>query len=301
MLLLSAFSWTSCAKRNSGAAIRLGIMPDADSLPFILAKEEGLFKREGVDVELVRFSSATERDAAIQAGLVDGAVSDILAAAFLTAGGFDFVVTSVTDGRYGIASSPQSRITSIKLLKGKTVGISTNTIIHYISETLLANAALPKESYSIEAIPSMPVRLEMLLSGQIDAAGLPEPFLSAALARGASLLASSDEAGLDAAVMVFSKSFLDRHLPDVKKLYHAYDDARQRINEDSEELRAFLVEKAGFPEDARWTYNFVAYRKPGLPEARQVDAVLDWLNSQKLLPREVKSRELLDGRAVAGW
>lgn len=297
----SALSMHSCAKRDPGAPIRLGIMPDTDSLPFMVAADEGLFTREGIAVELISFSSAQEREAAIQAGQLDGAISDLLAAAFAAAGGFDMVVTSVTDGRYGIASAPGSGIKSAAQLKGKSIAMSTNTIIQYAVDSLTVRAGIPAGGYQLQAVPKMPVRMEMLLAGQVDAAGLPEPFLSLAAARGATVVSSSDEAGLDAAVVVFSRAFLDARLADVKKLYHAYDDARQRINADPDKYRPFLVEKAAFPEEVRWSYKFVAYRKPSLPAPSQVEAVLAWLNERKLLAREVKARELVDERAVAGW
>lgn len=64
-------------------------MPDIDSIPFIIAQEKGYFKEEGVDVELQYFKSAMDRDSALQSGNLDGGVSDMLAAGFAKAGGFD--------------------------------------------------------------------------------------------------------------------------------------------------------------------------------------------------------------------
>lgn len=299
--LLALLALASCARKPAGAPIRLGIMPDADSLPFMVAADEGFFTREGIQVELVSFANAQERDAAIQAGRLDGAISDLLAAAFAVAGGFDMAVTSVTDGRYGIAAAPGSKIEKASALKGASIGMSTNTIIQYAVDSLLAASGVPSGAYTVTAIPKMPVRMEMLLAGKVDAAGLPEPFLSVAAARGARIVATTDAAGIDAAVVLFFRAFLDTRLADVKKLYHAYDDARQSINADPDKYRDFLIEKASFPEEARYAYKFVAYRKPSLPSESQVEAVLAWLGERKLLSRELKAREILDGRAVAGW
>jgi len=301
LLALALLPLASCARTEESSPIRLGIMPDADSLPFMVAADEGLFTREGIEVELVSFANAQERDAAMQSGRLDGTISDLLAAAFSAAGGFDVVVTSVTDGRYGIAAAPGSAAAAPADLKGKSIGMSTNTIIQYAVDSLMAEAGVPSDAWTTTAVPKIPVRMEMLLAGQVDAAGLPEPFLSVAAARGARILATTDEAGIDAAVVLFFKRFVDGHLADVKKLYHAYDDARQRINADPDKYRDFLVEKASFPEEARASYSFVAYRKPSLPAESQVEAVLEWMNARGLLSREIKAREMLDGRAVAGW
>ncbi len=298
---LLAVSASSCAAKRPAAPLRLGIMPDADSLPFLVAETEGLFGKRGVEVELVSFANAQERDAAVQAGRLDGAVSDVLAAAFLAAGGFDTRITSATDGRYGIAAAPGSGIASAAGLAGRRVGLSTNTIIQYSVDAVVGAAGLAPDAYTAVAIPKMPVRMEMLLAGQVDAAGLPEPFLTTAVERGAALVGTTEQFHIDAAVVVFSEAVLNARLKDVRRLYEAYADAAARINAAPESYRAFLVEKARFPEDAARAYRFVTYRKPTLPPLGQVEAAVSWLAERGLLSKPVDPSGLLDDRAVAAW
>lgn len=286
----------SCSVNKNEEAIRLGIMPDVDSLPFLVSEKEGLFNKHGVNVELVSFSSAQERDAAFQAGRIDGAISDLLAAVLLSAGAYDIKITSVTDGRYGIATAPGANIASIKELEGKKVGLSNNTIIQYSVDYITKKAGLEANLYIPIAIPKMPIRMEMLLSGQIDAAGLPEPFLSLAKARGANILATSREYDLDAAVVVFNKKYLDKNISKVKKLYAAYSEAAEKINFSSSSYRSFLVSNAAFPEDAARAFEFVKYRKPVLPSLEQVDAVIAWLGAKGLLDKAMPAGSLLDDR-----
>jgi len=107
------------AATSAAAPLRVGVLPDADSLPLLVARAEGIFAAEGIDAELVSFKTAVERDAALQAGAIDGAVSDLLAVAFASRAGFDIKATSLTDGRYGILVSPGSRIPSLAGLAGK--------------------------------------------------------------------------------------------------------------------------------------------------------------------------------------
>jgi NitT/TauT family transport system substrate-binding protein len=225
----------------------------------------------------------------------------MLAAAFLVAGGFDVRVTSASDGRYGIAAAPGSGIRTAADIRGKRVGMSTNTIIQYSVDAILGAAGVPMDAYTAVAIPRMPVRMEMLLAGQVDAAGLPEPLLTAAVQRGATLVGTSDEFGIDAAVMLFSKSALDTRLNDVKKLYKAYAEAAARIGAKEDSYRAFLVEKAAFPAEVRDAYRFVEYRTPALPDTAQIDSAINWLTSRGLLSRKLAASDLVDGRAVAGW
>jgi NitT/TauT family transport system substrate-binding protein len=288
-------------QQEASAPLRLGIMPDADSLPLMLARDEGLFEREGLRAELINFSNPQERDAAIQAGKVDGVISDLLAAAFLAAGGFDFKVSSVTDGRYGIVASPRSGIKSLGELRGKRIGLSANTIIQYTVDAQLAAAGVSMNEYEAVAVPRMPLRLEMVLEGQIEAASLPEPLLTAAAAQGAVLLSTTDATGIDAGVLLFSKKTLDARLDSVKALYRAYYQAASMINANPDAYRNYLVEKAAFPLAVKDAYRFVSYRKPSLPDASQIQRALDWLKNRKLLDAALTYEDMVDGRAIAEW
>jgi NitT/TauT family transport system substrate-binding protein len=283
------------------APLRIGILPDADSLPLMVAEAEGLYAKEGVEVLIVPFSNPQERDAAFQAGRLDGAISDLLAAAFFIAGGFEVRVASATDGRYGIVAAPGSGIQNAAALRGKKIGLSKNTIIQYGVDALLASRGLSMDAYDAVAVPKIPVRLEMVLAGQIDAAGLPEPMLTAAVQRGAVLVATTDEANIDAGVLLFGKAVMDTRLDEVRRFYKAYAAACAGINGNTDGYRSFLVEKAAFPAEIRTSFRFVSYRKPVLPQIQQVESVLEWLKARKLLSKELRPSGMLDGRAVQGW
>lgn len=300
LLPIALFAATA-AVSAAAAPLRFGILPDADSLPFMVASDEGIFAAQGVEVELVRFANPQERDAAFQAGRLDGAISDLLAAAFFAAGGFDARVISRTDGRYGIVASPASGIKSAAGLRGKKIGLSTNTIIQYSVDALLGAAGIPMAAYEAVSVPRIPVRLELVLSGGIDGAGLPEPLLTAAVARGAVLVATTEESHIDAGVVLFSKRIIDRRLEELRAFYRAYAAACERINGRQDAYRSYLVEKAGFPAEIRDTYRFVRYLSPALPETVQVQGALDWLTARGLLSKALGPAELLDGRAVAGF
>jgi NitT/TauT family transport system substrate-binding protein len=285
------------------APLKVGIFLDIDSMPLLAARDEGFFAREGVAVELVVFQNPQERDAALQAGRLDGAVSDLLAAAFFAAGGFDYKITSLTDGRYGIVGSPLSENRSLAGLRGRRIALSTNTIIQYTVETLLAEAGIPHNAYEAVSTPRMPLRLELVLSGQVEAAGLPDPLLSAAVARGAPLLALIDTSGpspVDPGVILFSKKILDTRLEEVRRFYRAFYRAALRINANQEAYRDYLVEKVNFPRELKETYRFITYRRPALPALSQLEKVFVWLRERKLLTADLMAAELLDSRPVDG-
>ncbi|MDR1428933.1 MAG: ABC transporter substrate-binding protein [Spirochaetaceae bacterium] len=282
--------------------LRVGIFLDIDSLPLLAARDEGFFTREGVAVELVVFQNPQERDAALQAGRLDGAVSDLLAASFFAAGGFDYKITSLTDGRYGIVGSPFSENRGLAGLRGKRVALSTNTIIQYTVDTLFAEAGIPI-SYEPVSVPRMPLRLELVLSGQVEAAGLPDPLLSAAVSRGAPLLAvidTSNASPIDPGVILFSKRILDSRLEDVRRFYRAFYRAGRSINANQEAYRDYLVEKVNFPRELKDSYRFISYRRPSLPDPSQLEKVFAWLRERRLLAVNLRPEDLLDSRPVDG-
>jgi NitT/TauT family transport system substrate-binding protein len=288
---LAALAASTLAAQGGPWTLKVGIMPDADSLPLMVAEAEGRFAAEGVFVSLVPFKSPIERDAAFQAGAVDGIIGDSLAAALAVQGGFAVRIASLTDGRYGLVAAPGSGIDSPARLKGLPIGVSTNTIIQYAVDSFMTKAGVARPDIVYLAIPKMPLRLEMVVSGQVKAAALPEPLLTVAQVRGARLLAASDDSGLNAGVLIFSKRIMDERLAELSLMYRAYWKAARAIN-------AFLAEKAGFPEEARTAYRFVRYARPRLPAEADVAAVLSWMRAVGLLEKDLRPSDLLDGRAI---
>ncbi|PKL05823.1 MAG: hypothetical protein CVV53_07480 [Spirochaetae bacterium HGW-Spirochaetae-9] len=300
VFLLLASSLLANAQTGS-KPVRLGVFADADSLPFMLCETDGLFAKEGVAVELLRFQSAVERDSAFQAGAVDGVITDVLAVMLAVQGGFPVRITSLTDGRYGIAVAPGLAVASLKELAGKPIGISSNSVIHYMVDSLMAAAGVAASGINLIPIPKMPVRLETMLAGQTAAAGMPEPFLTTARVRGAKIIASTDDYGLGVGVLAFSGGFLSSRTGDVEKIYRAYWEAAQRINADPDAYRTLLMKKAGFSEEAAKAYRFVVYKKPRLPGLDDIDKAASWLSAKGLLKKSIDTASLLDGRPIENF
>ena len=126
--------------------LRFGILPVVDTLPLLVGQDAGTFSDQGIDLEVVSFQSALERDAALQAGKIDGYFGDILNTLLLVQSGQPVKIlttafhTHPKHRMFGIATAPGSGITSIDQLKGKEMAISRATIIEYVLD---APAALP--------------------------------------------------------------------------------------------------------------------------------------------------------------
>ena len=299
---LAALSLQAGARRETASRpLQVGLVPAVDALPLMLANDRGYFAEEGVDVNLVLFPNPQEMDAAVQAGHLDGAILNLLGAIFLNAGGFDYKVTSITNGRFGIVASPQSGITSLAGLKGAQVGVFLNQMIHYIVDSLLESDGVSPSEYEAVAVPNILLRLEMVLGGLLDAACLPEPLLTAAVAQGAVLLATTDNTGLESGVLVFSGKVLNNRLNEVQAFYRAYYKAAMEINADPDHFRDYLVEQAGFPPSVRDTFQFVKFTEPILPDDNQINRSLNWLTTRGLLNIELSPSDVTDSRAISEW
>jgi NitT/TauT family transport system substrate-binding protein len=263
--------------------IRIGILPDADSLPFMVADHQQLFIQHKAPVELVLFHSPVERDAAFQAGRIDGFIGDTLAALFLENGGTDISITSTTSGRYGIAASPNSGISSIEELKNESIGVSTNTIIEYAVHALFNDAGISGDSVEVTAIPKMPIRMELLLQGTIKAACLPEPLYSLVLAQGAVPVADTSQLSSAPGILIFTAQTVSERSTDLQLIYRAYQQAAEQIDANPESFRDFLIEQAGFPAPVRDSYEFVTYGTVHVPDTQEISPVADWMLSRNLI------------------
>ena len=69
--------------------LKIGVMPAVDTAPIYLAEEKGYFDELGLDLEIIRFNNAGERQTALQTNTIDGAMTDLIAVATNVDGGFD--------------------------------------------------------------------------------------------------------------------------------------------------------------------------------------------------------------------
>lgn len=284
----------------AAAPLKFGVLNDISSLPYLVADDEGLFAQAGVDVQLVRFQSAVERDAALQAGAVDGAIGDLLGAALAREQGFKLMAVASTEGRYVLLGAPGQKLT-LKGLAGQSIGGSTNTIIHFMVSRMLTGAGVAPSDVNLLSVPKMPVRLEMLLQGQLKAASIPDPLAAVALSRGATLLGDSDRLNEDPAVILFNQPFVDANAPKIAAFLAAGDRAGKAINADHDRYWKFLVDKAGFPDGVKTWFVFPSYRPPRLPSDAAVASVTAWLKDRGLVKTAWTSADLVDRRVLTAW
>lgn len=309
VLLLSAIiALSGCAKdkkeepapkQGQMQTLTIGLMPDVDSIPFIIAQEKGYFQEEGLNVTLRHFKSAMERDSALQSGHLDGVISDMLAEAFAKAGGFDTVITSLTTGSYKLVINKNEAADTVQGLRGKEVAISKNTIIDYVTDKIASDGGLAPNELNKVVIPQIPARLEMLQNGKIAAATLPEPMATVAVKNGAKVIKTSEQLALNPGVLIFTTKSVGEKEKEIQAMYRAYSKAIDYLaREPMENYIDLIIEKGGFPQDVKGSLVLPQYKKAAAPEQKDIDDVIDWLRTRQLIQTKYTYPELVDTRFV---
>ena len=284
---------------NEIREISVGLLPDVDSVPFVIADLKGYYDEEGVVVSLKQFKNPVDRDTAFQAGETDAVISDLLAAALSVNGGFKVKAVSLTNGSYKLLTAPGSAADSIAELKGMGLGISKNTIIEYATDKMLRSGGLTDADIKKEIIPQIPVRLEMLQGGKIDGATLAEPLATISVTAGCSVLTSTDKLGINPGILLIGEDFLSENSEAVVAMYRAYNKAVDYLN--SAERADYIddvIEAMGFPPAARDVMELPAYTRAEAPPAKEVAEVTAWLYERGLIAEEYSYDELVEASCL---
>jgi NitT/TauT family transport system substrate-binding protein len=243
-----------------------------------------------LDVEIVKFQSAIERDAALTSGEVNVVLTDPLAVILLRNGGVDVKIVSLClgktpqEGVFTILAAPNSSITKLEDLEGKKIAISSNTIIEYVTDRMLGDLRAEK----IE-IKSIPLRLQTLLEGKVDAATLPEPLASLAILKGAKKIIS--DADLSESVSHTVIVFKSDAMGDVDKFLAAYDEAVEQINANPAKYRQKFLEIGRVPKPLAESYKMPKYPKSEVFPREFYEGYLEWATQKKLIEESIPYEE----------
>lgn len=260
--------------------LTLGMLPTLDGLPFHIAKAQGIYDSLGLDLTILSFNSAYDRDAAFQFKSMDGMITDYPSAVTLQAiHHTDLGIILKHDGYFCFIVSKESGINQLKELKEKNIAVSHNTIIEYATGQLLNKAGISQAEVNKPEIAQLPLRLQMLQYDQIDASFLPDPAASIAMnARHRSLI-STQELGIDFTVTAFSREAINEKRREIELLITGYNLGIDYIKMHSQkEWKQVLIE-IGVPENLTGLIALPVYRKAERPSADALDKAVTWLKT----------------------
>ena len=290
---------SSTPKEEENVTLNFGAMGSIDTIPFVIAQEKGYFKEEGINVNLELFTAAKDRDAALQAGQLDGVLADETAIAIYQNSDIDMQITGSTTGYWTLVATEQSGINSLEDLKGKKIGISENTMIEYLADDITKSNGITSEDFEKVAIPAMPARLEALRNNQIDAAILPAPFNETAIADGGVEIETITNDDIMISATAFLNDIIEQQPEAIQGFYRAYDKAVDYINStDIKEYEDIVIKTVGYSEDTRGNIILPTFKYNYLPAEEKVQKVFDWATAKGLLTKDITSKDVLNNIAT---
>ena len=239
---------------------KLAIMNAVHDLPVLVARDNGFFKDEGLDIEFVTtpgmaqhttshkvvFDSIFERplDSVYNEGGIDqfrmcewGIMKRAVEAQAEGLRSRKIVALGAAMSSFAIVVKGDSDVYEPEQLKNKAIAVTPNNGSHFVTLKLM-EGFLAKEFIKTTGAGSMMKRLEALHAGQVAAVSLMEPWISVAQKQGLRILIESHSTRSEAAGD-------DLDGPTLKKIFSAQTRAVKLIEKDPTPYVHYLVAETG--------------------------------------------------------
>lgn len=304
LLILFGLALPACAPAAGPTTLKIAVLPVIDALPMYVAQQEGLFEKHKVSVEFIPVASAPERDQLIAAGQADGMINEALSTAFYNKDEvrvqivrYARAATSET-ALFSILASGKGEIDSPEKLRGVEIGISEGTVIDYLTDRLLQAEGFAQSEIKTIAVPKIPDRLNLLGTGELQAATLPEPAVSLALQQGARLiLDDTRRPEYSFSTIAFRKAIIDQSPEAVRGFLAAIEEATALINADPSKYSQVLVDQKVVPQPLAGSFKVPTFVTASVPTSAQWEDMLAWAKENGLLSQDVS----YDGSVNAGF
>lgn len=306
-ILTVVLSLLGCAPQatptSQPATLKVVALPILDTMPVLVAQQQGLFSKYNLTVEFIPAGSAPERDQLVAAGQADGMLNEVLSALY-----FNKESARVQVVRYAraatkdaalftLVANPNSGVKSVADLKGKSVGISEGTIIQYVTERLLTAEGVNPQEVKLTSVPKIDARLALVKSGELDAAVLPEPLASVAVKEGSvAIISDAAYPQYSFSTWTFRNEVLKNNPEAVKRFLLALEDAVALINADPAraEWKQLLVENKILPAPLAETFVVPPFVTAGVPTEEQFMDTLTWAKEKGFLKADQTYQDVIN-------
>ncbi|MDR3298886.1 MAG: ABC transporter substrate-binding protein [Candidatus Accumulibacter sp.] len=172
--------FAALAGSASAESLKVGYLPAIGHGKYFIAYEQGFFKQENLDVELVEFQNSADGINAVIAGKLDtGSFSTPAPLLFYSKGSDIKIVGGIMgqDGSVIIKPEKAGEIRTIADLRGKKVATVRLASSDAVLRTALKEARIDwKKDLEIFELKNPPAVIESVKSGQVDAGVVWGPF-----------------------------------------------------------------------------------------------------------------------------
>lgn len=221
-----------------------------ENMPFLVAKEKGLFEKEGVQVELFHFKGGGEFVSGFATGKVHLGFTSFASALRGMVRGVPIRIVAQTSHfpvYWGLMVRPDSPIKSIKDLKpGARISITTEGgLTHYVALLMLQQAGLDVGQATLVPLGAGPQMPAALRAGQIDAAVVWSPVGPELQRAGAGRYVAKLTDLLPAFTfsgVVASQDFIQKDPESIRKILRAYRKGLAWMRESPEETVKLMAQ-----------------------------------------------------------
>ena len=147
---------------------------------------------------------------------------------------------------------------------------------------------------TVDEVPALPTRLEMLLHGQASGAVLPDPFVSMALEEGMNQLVTTHDLGINPFVFAFRREVTEENLEALHAFYRGINRAVDFLNTaQPESFMDMLIETVGYPEHLRDSLVLPVFPPYVVPRPEIVQDVLGFTHARGLATQEFTLEQLI--------
>jgi NitT/TauT family transport system substrate-binding protein len=280
--------------------LSLGYIPISNFLTAYVAKDQGFFEKNGLDVTLIPINQGNTGVAGIVSQSVE--ISTPTPTTFLQAvdSGVDLVIDASTHlyptpNKVGVLVSDDSTIKDAKDLVGKKVGVNGIGGMQYVllQGWLTRHGVDPKSVTYIEV--SFPQMADALKAKQIDAITISEPFYQRVLQAGTGRLLVDLQADIPAGTLgtiyVSTADWAKSNPETIKAFRAALEQAADFIRKNPDEAKQSLVKHAQMPKKLLDLVNVPNVTV--MPTASQLAFWIDLMKNEKLISGPIDANSLI--------
>ena len=293
--------------------VRVGLSAiSATSGSLWVAEEKGLYKKHGIDAELIVLGGGGAR---VVSSLIAGDIQ------FSNGGGDAVVRASLKGADVALVASPlmtglqrmmaRSDVKSAGELRGKKIGITRfGSASHWVLQLMLKRWGMRPEEVQVVQVGSSPAMLASLEKGGIDAAVMTIPSFFVAEDRGYRLIADSGDMGLYylQGSIDSTRSYLRTHRNEAARFIKATIEGiayfKKHRQESLEVLRKKLRIQSEQERELKYlerSYDLLAakyYNPVANPSPKAIETVLDFLAAEEPRARGADPRAFMDDSIV---
>ena len=197
-------------RRIDSAALKIGVLPTEDCLPIVVAEQLRLYDTLGICVHMKRYHAMSECRYALANDLVEGAVIDTMLMGTLNKENPWLYAAMHMPMKWQFLVAKKARIARWAQMGDKMIAADSHGLSHALAEQVNDTLRKQKKQAFVIQVEDLKVRTEMLITGNVNAALLPEPFAAQARKKGANVIDMPPMNGKAGVVAMRTKAMNDK-------------------------------------------------------------------------------------------